>query len=49
MKYQDYEALVEHDDKARIFHGEVLHIRDVITFQGSTVDELNTGLSRFRE
>jgi predicted HicB family RNase H-like nuclease len=40
MKYLDYEALVEYDEEARLFHGEVLHIRDVITFQGAAVDEL---------
>lgn len=35
-----YLARVEFDDKANIFHGEVINIRDVITFQGKTVDEL---------
>jgi predicted HicB family RNase H-like nuclease len=40
MKYLDYEAVVEYDEEARIFHGEVLHIRDVITFQGESVDGL---------
>lgn len=30
---------VEYDD-AKIFHGEVLGIKDVITFQGITVDEI---------
>jgi predicted HicB family RNase H-like nuclease len=34
MKYLDYEGVVEYDEEARVFHGEVLHIRDVITFQG---------------
>jgi predicted HicB family RNase H-like nuclease len=40
MKYLDYEAVVQFDDEARIFHGEVVNIRDVITFQGSSVEEL---------
>ena len=40
MKYQEYEAVVAFDEDAKIFHGEVINIRDVITFQGSTVEEL---------
>ncbi|GAB1537751.1 hypothetical protein NUACC21_04050 [Scytonema sp. NUACC21] len=40
MKYKGYEAIVEFDDEAEIFHGEVINIRDVITFQGRSVDEL---------
>jgi len=31
---------VEIDDEAGIFHGEVIDTRDVITFQGRSVDEL---------
>lgn len=40
MKYKGYEAIVEFDEEADIFHGEVINIRDVITFQGSSVEEL---------
>jgi predicted HicB family RNase H-like nuclease len=40
MKYKDYESVVEFDDEAEIFHGEIINIRDVITFQGSSVEEL---------
>ncbi|BBI17148.1 HicB family protein [Neochlamydia sp. S13] len=40
MKYKGYTSHVVYDDEAKIFHGEVLGIRDVITFQGKTVDEL---------
>lgn len=40
MKYKGYEAVVEYDDENRIFHGEVLGLQDVITFQGSSVDDL---------
>lgn len=40
MEYKGYNATVEFDDEAGIFHGEVALIRDVITFQGTTVDEL---------
>ncbi len=37
---------VEFDDEAGVFHGEVLDTRDVITFQGTTVEEIEQA---FRE
>ncbi|HEX4839772.1 MAG TPA: type II toxin-antitoxin system HicB family antitoxin [Rhabdochlamydiaceae bacterium] len=40
MKYKGYIGHVEFDDEAKIFHGEVVGLRDIITFQGSSVDEL---------
>ena len=40
MEYKGYFTKVEFDDEANIFHGEVINLRDVITFQGETVDEL---------
>ena len=40
MEYKGYLWHVEFDDAANIFHGEVINIRDVITFQGTSVDEL---------
>jgi len=40
MEYKEYFAKVEFDDDASIFHGEVVNLRDVITFEGETVKEL---------
>ncbi|MGI8787311.1 MAG: type II toxin-antitoxin system HicB family antitoxin [Pyrinomonadaceae bacterium] len=40
MKYKDYEASVKFNEEAEIFYGEVINTRDVITFQGSSVEEL---------
>jgi predicted HicB family RNase H-like nuclease len=40
MEYKGYLGRVEFDDEAGIFHGEVVNTRDVITFQGATVDDL---------
>ena len=40
MDYKGYVGMVEFDDEADIFHGEVVNLRDVITFQGRSVDEL---------
>lgn len=40
MEYKGYFGQVEFDDEAGIFHGEIINIRDVVTFQGATVNEL---------
>ncbi|MFO1175653.1 MAG: type II toxin-antitoxin system HicB family antitoxin [Paracoccaceae bacterium] len=38
--YKGYSATVSFDEEALLFHGEVLGIRDVITFQARTAEEL---------
>ena len=40
MEYKGYRAAVIFDDSIEIFHGEVVDTRDVVTFQGFSVDEL---------
>ena len=40
MEYKGYIGEVNFDSEAHIFHGEIINTRDVITFQGKTVDEL---------
>ena len=40
MEYKGYSAKIEFDEDANIFHGEVINLRDVITFEGETVDGL---------
>ena len=42
MTYKGYYGVVQYDDEAKIFHGEVIKTRTVITFQGTTVDEIET-------
>lgn len=44
MTYKGYEGLVAYDADAELFHGEVINLRDVITFQGRSVDELKQAL-----
>lgn len=44
MTYKGYEGHIEYDEEADIFHGEVVNLRDVITFQGRSVDELKQAL-----
>jgi predicted HicB family RNase H-like nuclease len=40
VEYNGYRAVVTFDDEIGILHGEVVDTRDVITFQGQSVDEL---------
>ena len=44
MEYKGYVARVEYDDEARLFHGQVMNLRDVITFQGRSVAQLRKAL-----
>ena len=46
LKYKGYSGDVEYDDEAKIFHGEVLDTKDIITFQGKNVTEIEKS---FRE
>jgi predicted HicB family RNase H-like nuclease len=38
--YKGYRAGVTFDDEALLFHGEVIGLRDVITFQGKSAEDL---------
>src|SRR5579863_5408744 len=40
MKYKGYLGHVTYDDEAKLFHGEVIGLKDIITFQGTTVASL---------
>ncbi len=40
MEYKGYIGKVEIDDEAGILYGEVINVRDVITFEGTSVDEV---------
>jgi predicted HicB family RNase H-like nuclease len=46
MEYKGYIGKVEIDDEAGILYGEVLNVRDVITFEGASVEEVQQA---FRE
>jgi len=45
LTYKGYQGNFEYDQEADIFHGDVLHINDVITFQGRSIDELKEALA----
>ena len=40
MNYKGYVGSVEYDDENRVFTGTVINTRTVITFHGTSVDEL---------
>lgn len=42
MTYQDYSAKVEYDPVDKIFVGHIVGIRDIVSFHGSTVAELES-------
>ena len=46
MEYKGYNAVVTYDNDLGILHGEVIDTRDVITFQGRSVDDLQEALER---
>lgn len=46
MEYKGYIGKVEIDEEAGILYGEVLNVRDVITFEGASVEEVQQA---FRE
>ncbi|MBI4771721.1 MAG: type II toxin-antitoxin system HicB family antitoxin [Chloroflexi bacterium] len=46
MEYRGYISKVGIDDEAGVLYGEVINVRDVITFEGTSVDEIQKA---FRE
>ena len=46
MNYRGYTGKVEYDDEAEIFYGEIIGLRDVVTFKGTSVKDLQKS---FRE
>ena len=40
MEYKGYQAAVRFDYEAGVFHGKVIDTRDVIFFEGTSVDQL---------
>ena len=46
LEYKNYTARIEFDATADVFHGEVEGLRDVITFEGTSVDELRANFQK---
>lgn len=45
MHHDGYVATIDLDEEAGLFHGEVVNTRDVLTFQGRTLDELRAAFA----
>jgi predicted HicB family RNase H-like nuclease len=45
MTHDGYVASVELDEEAGLFHGEVINTRDVLTFEGRTLEELRAAFA----
>ena len=45
LSYKGYQGRFEYDAETDIFHGEALHLNDVVTFQGRSIDELKQALA----
>lgn len=45
MCYKEYCGFFDYDPEADIFHGELLNLADVVTFQGRSIDELKAALA----
>jgi predicted HicB family RNase H-like nuclease len=46
LKYKGYSGIVEYDGEAKIFTGEVIGLRSMITFQGRTPEEIEESFRR---
>jgi predicted HicB family RNase H-like nuclease len=46
MKYKGYEAVIEYDKEDRLFFGRVINVKDIIVFDGLSVDELEQSFQK---
>ncbi|NIS82914.1 MAG: toxin-antitoxin system HicB family antitoxin [Anaerolineales bacterium] len=44
MEYKGYVAKVDFDGDSDVFHGEIINLRDVITFKGKSVSQLRKAM-----
>ena len=40
LEYKGYTGRIEFDQDAGVLHGDVIDLRDVVTFQGTSIDEI---------
>jgi predicted HicB family RNase H-like nuclease len=45
LTYKGYQGCFDYDQKADLFHGQVVNVADIVTFQGRSVDELKDALA----
>ncbi|MDT8376417.1 MAG: type II toxin-antitoxin system HicB family antitoxin [Mariprofundaceae bacterium] len=49
MTYKGYTATIEFDPEIRTFHGQVINANSIITFYGSSVNELEAEFAKSME
>jgi predicted HicB family RNase H-like nuclease len=45
LTYKGYQGCFEYDPEADFFHGQVVNLADIVTFQGRSIDELKEALA----
>lgn len=40
LKYKDYIGSIEHSSEDRCFFGKILNIKDLVSYEGNTIEEL---------
>lgn len=45
LSYKDYVGMFAYDEEADVFHGRVVGLRDGITFQGRSIEQLKKALA----
>ena len=40
LQYKSYLGFIRYDDEEEVFRGRVIDIKDMVTFQGSSVEEI---------
>jgi predicted HicB family RNase H-like nuclease len=43
MQHKGYKGCFEFDEDSDIFHGQIIGIKDIVTFQGRSIDEYLDG------
>jgi predicted HicB family RNase H-like nuclease len=49
MHCDGHDAIIEFDERANVFHGEIIDLRDVITFQASSASDLRQAFAESLE
>lgn len=44
LQYKGYVGVFKFDPEAHVFHGDIINTRDVITFEGRSVEELEQAI-----
>ena len=45
LTYKEYHGRFEYDPDTDVFHGQIMNLVDIITFQGRSIDELKQALA----